>query len=120
MKTAAVGSPATFCDSLFWGFPIHFRVEQEHWLARTHASRTPISGRSLASMLLECKVRKWNNQWFWSLPDQWEARCANVTDPQNGVLVCESAGNRPERGLDLMGKDPGGEVAVIKEKALVS
>ena len=73
-----------------------------------------------ASKLLECKVRKQNNQWFWSLPDQSEARCANVTDSKNGVLVYEAAGNRQELGLDLLGKDPGGELAVNRENALVS
>ena len=73
-----------------------------------------------ASKLLECKVRKQNNQWFWSLPDRSEARCANVTDSRNGVLVCESAGNLPEIGLDLLGKDPGGELPVTREKALIS
>ena len=73
-----------------------------------------------ASKLLECKVRKQNNQRFWSQPDHSEARCANVTDSQNGVLVHRSAGNRPEQGLDLFGNDPGGEMAGIKEKTLVS
>ena len=73
-----------------------------------------------ASKLLECKVRKQNNQWFWSLPDHSEARCANVTDSKNGVLVCESAGNRQEEGLDLLGQDSSGEMAELKEKALVS
>ena len=57
-----------------------------------------------ASKLLECKVRKQNNQWFWSLPDRSEARCANVTDSKNGVLVCESAGNQQELGLEILGK----------------
>ena len=66
-----------------------------------------------ASKLLECKVRKQNNQWFWSLPDRSEARCANVTDSRNGVLVCESAGNLPEIGLDLLGKAPGGELPAM-------
>ena len=78
--------PLLFFGSLFQGFPIHFRVEHEHWLAGTHASGTQISGRSLALMSLGCKVRKQNDNLFWSLPDRSDARCANATDSKNGAL----------------------------------
>ena len=71
-------------------------------------------------MSLGCKVRKQNDKWFWSLLGHSAARCANVTDSRNGVLVCESVGNRQELALDLLGKDSGEWLAGMKEKALVS
>ena len=60
MKTAAVGNHRYVLRFVSLGFAGHFRVEQEHWLARTHAHGTQIPGCSWASKGLECKVRKRN------------------------------------------------------------
>ena len=86
------------------------------------ATQAGISHRMLKRALktLDCKVRKHNGEWFRRLPDPSEARCANVTHSRNGVPARVSVGSLQELELELLGIEPGGELAVAREKALVS
>ena len=86
------------------------------------ATQAGISHRMLKRALktLDCKVRKHNGEWFRCLPDPSEARCANVTDSRNGVPARASVGSLQELELELLGIEPGGELAGARDKALVS
>ena len=86
------------------------------------ATQAGISHRMLKRALktLDCKVRKHNGEWFRRLPDPSEARCANATHSRKGVHSRVSVGSLQELELELLGIEPGGELAVAREKALVS
>ena len=86
------------------------------------ATQAGISHRMLKRALktLDCKVRKHNGEWFRRLPDPSEARCANATHSRKGVHSRASVGRLQKLELELLGIEPGGELAGAREKALVS
>ena len=77
-----------------------------------------------AAKVLECKVRKQKNQWFWSLPDQPDSECVADHHEQNETPGRDSSAipqeSIPNQLKVTISKDEAGDSALTKEKVLVS